>query len=66
MPPIPSGLKIDEAFRRRHEHWSDDVARLAADEALLLDEARKVASSIPPKLLEVLDEEIRKADLEEE
>ena len=33
---------------------------LAADEAALLDEARKVAVSIPPKLLEVLDEEIRK------
>jgi len=31
-----------------------------ADEAQLLDEARKVAVSIPPKLLEVLDEEIRK------
>ena len=33
---------------------------LAADEAQLLDEARKVATSIPPKLLEVLDDEIRK------
>lgn len=33
---------------------------MAADEAALLDEARKVAVSIPPKLLEVLDEEIRK------
>ncbi len=33
---------------------------LAADEAALLDEARKVAVAIPPKLLEVLDEEIRK------
>lgn len=32
----------------------------AADEAQLLDEARKVAGSIPPKLLEVLDDEIRK------
>jgi hypothetical protein len=32
----------------------------AADEAQLLDDARKVAVSIPPKLLEVLDEEIRK------
>lgn len=32
----------------------------AADEAQLLEEARKVASSIPPKLLEVLDEELRK------
>lgn len=32
----------------------------AADEAQLLDEARKVATSIPPKLLEVLDDEIRK------
>jgi hypothetical protein len=32
----------------------------AADEAALLDEARKVAVSIPPKLLEVLDDEIRK------
>jgi len=32
---------------------------LAADEAKLLEEARKVAVSIPPKLLEVLDEEIR-------
>jgi hypothetical protein len=31
----------------------------AADEAQLLDEARKVAVSIPPKLLEVLDDEIR-------
>lgn len=31
----------------------------AADEPALLDEARKVAVSIPPKLLEVLDEEIR-------
>lgn len=35
-------------------------AALAADEAQLLDDARKVAASIPPKLLEVLDEEIRK------
>ena len=35
MPPIPSSLKIDEAFRRRHEHWSAEIARLAADEALL-------------------------------
>ena len=33
---------------------------LAADEVQLLDEARKVATSIPPKLLEVLDDEIRK------
>lgn len=33
---------------------------LAADEAALLNEARQVATSIPPKLLEVLDEEIRK------
>lgn len=33
---------------------------LAADEAALLEEARKVAVAIPPKLLEVLDEEIRK------
>lgn len=32
----------------------------AAEEAQLLDEARKVAGSIPPKLLEVLDDEIRK------
>lgn len=32
----------------------------AADEAQLMDEARKVAVSIPPKLLEVLDDEIRK------
>ncbi len=32
----------------------------AADDAALLDEARKVASSIPPKLLKVLDEEIKK------
>jgi len=31
-----------------------------ADDAQLMDEARKVAVSIPPKLLEVLDEEIRK------
>lgn len=36
------------------------MSALAADEAQLLDEARKVATSIPPKLLEVLDEEIRK------
>ncbi|OHC69389.1 MAG: hypothetical protein A2045_01350 [Rhodocyclales bacterium GWA2_65_20] len=33
---------------------------LAADEAALLDEARKVASAIPPKLLTVLGEEIAK------
>ena len=33
---------------------------LAADEAALLDEARKVASAIPPKLLAVLAEEIKK------
>ncbi|MDK9724162.1 MAG: DUF3365 domain-containing protein [Sterolibacteriaceae bacterium MAG5] len=32
----------------------------AADDAALLDEARKVATSIPPKLLKVLDEEIKK------
>jgi hypothetical protein len=32
----------------------------AADTATLLDEARKVASGIPPKLLNVLDEEIKK------
>lgn len=32
---------------------------LAADEAALLDEARKVAMSIPPKLLKVLSEEIK-------
>lgn len=31
-----------------------------ADDVQLMDEARKVAVSIPPKLLEVLDEEIRK------
>lgn len=31
-----------------------------ADDAQLMDEARKVAVSIPPRLLEVLDEEIRK------
>lgn len=32
----------------------------AADDAALLDGARKVATSIPPKLLKVLDEEIKK------
>lgn len=32
----------------------------AADEAALLDEARKVATSIPPKLLSVLTDEIAK------
>jgi hypothetical protein len=36
------------------------VPAWATDEAALLDEARKVAVSIPPKLLEVLDDEIRK------
>lgn len=33
---------------------------LATDEAGLLDEARKVASTVPPKLLAVLTEEIKK------
>jgi hypothetical protein len=33
---------------------------LAHDEAALLDEARKVAGGIPPKLLSVLDEEMKK------
>lgn len=32
----------------------------AADDAALLDEARKVATSIPPKLLTVLNDEIQK------
>jgi hypothetical protein len=36
----------------------------AADEAALLDEARKVAVSIPPKLLKVLSEEIAKGGAE--
>jgi hypothetical protein len=36
------------------------VPALAADEAALLDEARKIASAIPPKLLAVLTEEIKK------
>lgn len=35
-------------------------AALAADEAQLLEEGRTVASSIPPKLLEVLSDEIQK------
>lgn len=34
---------------------------LAADEAALLEEARKVAGNIPPKLLSVLDEEMKKS-----
>jgi hypothetical protein len=33
----------------------------AADDAKLLEEARGVASGIPPKLLSVLDEEIKKS-----
>jgi hypothetical protein len=36
------------------------IPSLAADEAQLMDEARKAAASLPPRLLEVLDEEIRK------
>ena len=36
----------------------------AADEAALLDEARKVAMSIPPKLFKVLSEEIKKGGVE--
>lgn len=36
------------------------VAVLAADEAQLLEEGRTVAASIPPKLLEVLSDEIQK------
>lgn len=35
---------------------------LAADEAALLADARKVAGAIPPKLLSVLDEEMKKGD----
>ena len=35
MPAIESKLKIDEAFRRRHEHWTAEMARLAAEEAEL-------------------------------
>ena len=35
MPAIESKLKIDEAFRRRHEHWSAELARLIAEEAQL-------------------------------
>ena len=35
-------------------------AAAAADEARLLDEARQVAGAVPPKLLNVLDEEIKK------
>ena len=37
---------------------------LAADDAALLDEARKVAASVPPKLLKVLSEEINKSGTE--
>ena len=36
------------------------VAPAFADEAKLLEEARGIASAIPPKLLSVLDEEIKK------
>ncbi len=32
---MESRLKIDEVFRRRHEHWSAELARLAAEEARL-------------------------------
>lgn len=39
---------------------STALTAFAADEAQLLDEARNVAGSIPPKLLEVLTQEIRK------
>lgn len=35
MPAMESKLKIDEAFRRRQEHWSAEVARLTAEEAQL-------------------------------
>ncbi len=40
------------------------VAPAFADEAKLLEEARGIASSIPPKLLSVLDEEIKKGGAE--
>jgi hypothetical protein len=36
----------------------------AADDAALLDEARKVATAIPPKLLAVLQDEIQKSGAE--
>jgi 3-methylcrotonyl-CoA carboxylase beta subunit len=35
LPAIESKLKIDEAFARRREHWSAELARLAAEEARL-------------------------------
>ncbi len=35
MPAIASKVKIDEAFRRRQEHWSAEIARLNAEEARL-------------------------------
>ena len=40
------------------------VAPAFADEAKLLEEARGIASAIPPKLLSVLDEEIKKGGAE--
>lgn len=32
MPAIESKLKIDDEFRRRREHWTAEIARLAAEE----------------------------------
>ena len=35
MPAIESKLRIDEAFRRRQEHWTAEIARLGAEETQL-------------------------------
>ena len=35
MPAIESKLKLDEAFRRRQEHWTAEIARQAAEEGEL-------------------------------